>query len=82
MLYFILGIILGFIIVNVIVATLIFFRHPISRKVEKIMNTPIFIANKPKGFIIEPESDADEARNDIIEKNKKAGRDTKVSDLL
>ena len=46
------------------------------------MNTPIFMANKPKGFIIEPESDADEARNDIIEKNKKAGRDTKVSDLL
>jgi len=36
---------------------------------------------KPKGFIIEAESDADEARNEIIAENRRKGRDTSISEL-
>ncbi len=33
------------------------------------------------GFIIEPESEADEARSELIERNKKRGVDTPLTDL-
>lgn len=35
-----------------------------------------------KGYIAEPTSEADEARNEIIEHNRAAGRDTRIDELL
>ncbi|KKQ80090.1 MAG: hypothetical protein UT01_C0020G0007, partial [Candidatus Daviesbacteria bacterium GW2011_GWA1_38_7] len=37
---------------------------------------------RPKGFIIEPESEADEVRAEIKKKNNKLGRDTKLEELI
>lgn len=64
-----------------IVATLTFFRRVIESRVE-IIGTAIENAGpRPKGFIIEPESDTDELREKIIASNKKDGRDTPISEL-
>ena len=40
------------------------------------------VGPKPKGFIIEPESESDEARNEIVNENRKRGRDTRADELI
>ena len=77
-----LGIILGLLIAILIVATLTYFRRVIEHKVEITGKQIEAKGPKPKGFIIEAESDADEARNEIIKNNKRLGRDTPLQDLM
>ena len=77
----IIGIILGLLIAILIVATLTYFRRVIEHKVEIISKQIEAKGPKPKGFIIEAESDADEARNEIIAENRRKGRDTSISEL-
>lgn len=82
MLFYFLGIITGFIIAVLIVATLTYFRRVIEHKtviIEKMIENA---GPRPKGFIIEPDSDAEQSRARIIDENKRQGRDTKLEDLL
>lgn len=82
MLLFFIGLITGFLIAVLIVATLTYFRRVIEHKTVVIEKMIENAGPRPKGFIIEPESDAEEARAKIIEENKRQGRDTKLEDLL
>lgn len=66
-------------ILNLLILT--FFRSRIERKVTVIETQIANAGPRPKGFIVEPEDDADEIRRDVIEKNRRAGRDTKLSEL-
>jgi len=78
----ILGFIIGFLTATLIVVTLIFLKNPIEQKTTIIQKQ---IANKgprPRGFIVEPTSEAEETRANIIAKNKSLGKDTPINELL
>ena len=79
---FIFGILIGLLIAVLIVATLTYFRRVIETKITVIEKQIESEGPKPKGYVIEPEDDASEARNQIIEENKKRGRDTRISELI
>jgi len=76
--YFI-GIIIGLLIAIIILLGLIYFQKPIEKEINLISKK---ITPRPKGFIIYPESEEEEARNEIIEKNRANGRDTRMEELL
>ena len=76
------GIIIGLLVAILTVATLMFFRRVIENKVTIIEKQVDAVGPKPKGFIIEPEDEASEARSEIIAENKKRGRDTTVEELM
>ena len=78
---FILGYIAGLITATLIVSTLIYFRRAIEHKVSVIEKHIESTGPKPKGFLIDPINEAEEARQAIIKKNQAAGRETKLSDL-
>ena len=75
------GFITGFLIFGSIWAIILYYRHPIVQKIEEIEKKITLAGPRPKGFIFEPESEADEVRNNIIIKNKSQGKETKLSDL-
>lgn len=83
------GILIGIAISALIVATIAYFRTPIAHALQRlpasITSTTTTVGatttNATKGFIIEPESEADEARAEIIERNNKRGIDTPLTDL-
>ena len=79
---FILGIIIGLLIALIIICLMTYFRRIIEHKtviIEKMIENA---GPKPKGYIIEPESDIEESRARIIAENKAAGKDTHFSDFL
>jgi len=78
---FIIGFIVAILISILIVATLVYFRRILETKIEVITKQIESVGPKPKGFIVEPESDEDEARSNIIAENKRLGRDTTVDEL-
>lgn len=78
---FLLGFLCGFIIAFLIVVILIYFRRQIEYGAGIIENKINTISPKRKGFIVMPQDEAEEARANIIEENKKQGRDTPISDL-
>ncbi len=78
---FTLGIIVGILISVLIVLTLVFFKNPIEQKVNVIKKQVQKVGPRPRGFIVEPDSDADEIREEIIAKNQSEGKDTKIEDL-
>ena len=78
----IIGIFIGILISILVILTLTFFRSAIERRVIVIEKQIANAGPRPKGFIIEPEEDADEMRREIIESNRRAGRDTKLDDLV
>ena len=75
------GIIIGILISILVVATLTFFRRILEKQITIIEKQVDLKAPKPKGYIIEPEDEIDEARANIIAKNKSSGRDTNIDDL-
>jgi len=79
---FLAGIIIGLLIAILVVATMTYFRRVIENKVTIVEKHIEAVGPKPKGFVFEPEDDAEEARNDIIRKNAAMGRDTKLEDLM
>jgi hypothetical protein len=79
---FILGFIAGVASMTFVLLVLTFFRRTIERRVEIIERIVECAGPKPKGFILEPQSEIDEARQAIIEKNSKLGKDTPISELL
>ena len=82
MIIFILGFIVGLIVAFIIVVMAMFFRHPIE-KLTTIVEKQLGNAGpRPRGKIIEPPSDAEEARQRIIDRNAEQGRDTHISELM
>lgn len=78
---FILGLITGIIVSTLIFAILAFFRAGIEKRL-KIIETRLGNAGpQVRGAIYLPEDEAELTRKEIIERNKKEGRDTHISEL-
>lgn len=79
---FALGLITGLVIATLIFAILAFFRAGIEKRV-KIIETVLGNAGpRPTGAIFIPEDDADIIRKEQIERNRKEGKDTPISELM
>lgn len=76
------GIIIGLLLAVLFVATLAYFKKTVERHIERIVKVAETAGPQPRGFIVEPDDEATEARQEIIEKNKRQGKDTKLSELL
>lgn len=79
---FILGVIVGLIIAILIFAILAFLRLSIERRVKIIQTLLENTGPRPQGYVIEPEDETDIIRKNIIEKNRKEGKDTRIEDLM
>ena len=76
-----LGILIGIALSILIFTIMCFFRAGIEKRI-KIIETQLGRAGpKPKGYIFELDDDVTLAREDLIKKNKEAGRDTPLEDL-
>ena len=75
------GVIIGLLIGILAIVTLAYLRPLIQNKIDVAKTQVENAGPRPKGFIVEPESDAEQARQKIIEKNRKMGRPTPISDL-
>jgi hypothetical protein len=72
----------GVLLSVLIVAVMIYFKSQIvtqTRVVERWLETN---GPKPSGGIFLPEDEADITRKEIIERNRKQGKDTPISELL
>lgn len=79
---FALGLITGLLVATMIFAILAFFRAGIEKRV-RIIETVLGNAGpKPKGYVYVPEDESDIIRKEQIEKNRKEGRDTPLSELM
>ena len=81
MILFALGIIVGLLISILIMAILSYFKKPIERNLKFVSDRLENAGPRPRGMIIEPDSDADEVRNQVIKNNRKLGKDTPISEL-
>lgn len=78
---FIAGFITGILIAILFILTLVFFKHKVEKVITIVEEKVSSAGPKPEGFIILPEDEAEEARQEIIARNKRSGRDTPLSDL-
>lgn len=78
---FLFGFLSGLLIAILVIVMLTYFRRVIEQKSIIIEKQIDRFSPRPKGFLIEPESEADIARKRIIEKNNQEGRSTKLSEL-
>lgn len=80
---FLLGFLCGFIFFGTSYAIVFYHRTKIGKVIDKIEDKiDRASGNKQRGFIIEPDSDADEARAEIIARNRAEGKDTKFEELI
>ncbi len=79
---FLLGFSTGITVAGIIVTVMVYFRSLIEAKVMVVERAIESAGPRPKGFITMPDDDATAFRNEVIEKNKQEGKDTKLSDLL
>jgi len=78
---FLFGLIIGLLISILIFVILAFFRAGIEKRVRIIENRVGNAGPKTKGAIFIPEDEAELSRQEIIERNKKEGRDTPIEEL-
>lgn len=78
---FTLGLITGIVISILVVVTLMYFRKVIESKITVIEKNVSNAAPRPKGFIFDPPDEVEDARQSIIDRNKKLGKDTHISEL-
>ena len=78
---FIFGLLGGWISAILILIAILFFRRVIEHQLTLVEKQVGIIGPRPKGFIVEPASEADEVRQEIIEENQRQGRDTKLDEL-
>lgn len=79
---FILGLISGLVLSTLIFAILAFFRAGIEKRI-RIVETVLGNAGpKPSGYVFVPEDESDFIRKEQIEKNRKEGKDTPISELM
>ena len=81
MLFFILGFLAGMTFSILVVLTIVFLKHKVERITTVIEKQVSSKGPRPKGFIVEPESDGQRARQAIIDHNQRMGRSTPISDL-
>lgn len=79
--YFILGFIVGIIVAGLIFVILAFFRAGIEKRIKVIETVLARAGPKVKGYIFEPEDEADELRKQRIKENSEAGRSTTLEEL-
>lgn len=79
---FALGYLAGIVTATLIVLVLVFFRSSVERRVKIVERLVESAGPKPKGFIYEPPSEADEFRESVIAKNQAEGKDTRMEELL
>jgi len=82
MIIFLIGLITGILLSTLILMSLTFLHRTIEKKIMIIENKLRESGPKPTGFIIEPEDELEEARQSIIEKNRRQGKDTHISELM
>lgn len=78
---FAIGFIAGLAIANFLFLGLIFLRLPIEKQTKKIERRIAKISPHNKGFIVQADDEATIARNAIVERNRKLGKDTPLTDL-
>lgn len=79
---FTLGVLTGITISILIVLVLMYLRRPIEQRITTLHNAIGSFAPRPHGYIIEPDDEAEATRKEIIARNKKMGRATKLEELL
>ena len=82
MIEYTLGYLTGIVTATLIVATLTFFKKAVVTKVERVERFLESKGPQQRGFIVEPDDEAEEVRQEVIEKNRREGRDTPLSDLM
>lgn len=65
-----------------IATILAYFRRPLIQALGQAETTLSNAGPRPRGFIYEPESEAETARKRHIAKNAAQGKDTPISELL
>jgi hypothetical protein len=78
---FFIGYFVGASVFITIFVILAYFKYPIEKEVKAVERKIAQAGPRQKGFIIEPEDDADDARRNIITANAARGKNTKLSDL-
>ena len=79
---FVAGIIVGLLIAAIAVGAIGLFRVPIEKAVRAADLALKTAGPRPKGYIVEPNDEATEARKRIIKKNSAQGKDTPFSELV
>lgn len=78
---FALGVLTGLTVAILIVAVLAYFRRPLVQMLGTAEKQIDLVSPRAKGFIVMPPDESEEARQEIIDENRKKGLDTKISDL-
>lgn len=79
---FALGFIAGVLVCAIILIVALFFRKPLERIIEPVTKAIEVAGPRPRGFLIEPESDQEEAVRKHVQRNARLGRDTPISELI
>lgn len=78
---FFFGYLAGLLTAVLVLLTLVFFKSQVQQ-ITKVVQTKVEQAGpRPKGDIFIPQGAANEAREEIIKKNREAGRDTPIEEL-
>ena len=81
MIEFLFGVLTGLAVAILFVITLIYFKGPVVHVTEVIKKQVVNAGPREKGHIYEAPSEAEDMRQDIIEKNRAQGKDTKIDEL-
>lgn len=76
------GIIIGLLIAILIFTILAYFRAGMERKLRIVERRLEAAGPKPKAQIFLPEDESAIARKEIIEKNRREGKDTRIDELF
>ena len=76
------GVVIGVAICIAAAITTIYFRNPIERVVNTIEKNVRIRGPRPKGYVVEANSEIDDRREEIIQRNSDQGRETPIDDLL
>ena len=82
MINFILGFIVGLLFAILDFVLLAYFRRNIEQKLTIVEKQIANAGPRPQGFIIEPEDEVNDWREEQIEKNRQQGKDTRLEDLI
>lgn len=78
---FTLGLVAGIALSIMVVMVMLFFRVPLERSVTIVEKRMKSVGPRPKGFIVMPDSEAEESRQRIIAENDEKGKDTRLEEL-
>lgn len=75
------GLSVGLALAGIVVTMMVYFRTLIEAKVMVVEKRIENAGPRPRGFVIEPEDEAEEFRREVMEKNDEAGIDTQIDAL-